>query len=280
MKKPKKNLPKGKPLIPNAGIARWYARTLKAYVKAMTKLIKPRIIEAMKQKSLSTSFAMDEDVDDIITFLNNAQNSSEEIFSNLAIEIAPQFMERAEKQAETNIAKSISSVYSEFAITGTPITEALQNTIAASIAENVDLIKSIPSEYFKQIIGMVMRTITGEGTFHDLPKAIFKDVMKELNKIDRKAERRAELIAQDQTRKAFASINLRKMEAAGIKKFIWLHVGGGKTYRPWHRDVLNGQICDIDNPPVIDPRTGQKGFPAELPYCRCVMQPIITEEEE
>ena len=44
-RQPQKKILKAKPLNYNVGISRWYAKTLKSYVKAMTQLIKPRIPE-------------------------------------------------------------------------------------------------------------------------------------------------------------------------------------------------------------------------------------------
>lgn len=42
---------------------------------------------------------------------------------------------------------------------------------------------------------------------------------------------------------------------------------------------LNGGIFDIDDPPVIDKRTGEKGFPGQLSYCMCIMQAVLDFED-
>ena len=58
-----------------------------------------------------------------------------------------------------------------------------------------------------------------------------------------------------------------------------MHTGGSVHPREYHlRNApsgLNGGIFDLDNPPVIDLRTGERGFPGQLPYCRCTMCAVV-----
>ena len=67
------------------------------------------------------------------------------------------------------------------------------------------LIKSIPEQYFKDVTGSVMRSITtGNG---------LADLVPEIKKYDGQTERRAKLLALDQTRKAYNSINKQRMQS-------------------------------------------------------------------
>lgn len=144
--------------------------------------------------------------------------------------------------------------------------------IKAGIRENVALIKSIPDKYFLEIQGAVMRSVqTGQG---------ISDLEKQLSHYEGVTKRRAALIARDQTSKATTAINRARMKGLGIKKFEWLHSYGGKEPRQLHKNVLNGQIFDLDNPPVIDDRTGERGLPGQLINCRCRMIPVISFEAE
>ena len=163
----------------------------------------------------------------------------------------------------------------DFMLKGSAISPEKSEIMKALLFENVSLIRSIPNEYFKQITGSVARSIeNGEG---------IRQLVKDLYSYGSKTNRRAELIAQDQTRKAYNSINLRNFQENGIRKFKWLHSGGSRDPREYHRmdypAGLNGGIFDIDDPPVIDKRTGEKGFPGQLPYCRCVMQAVLDFED-
>jgi hypothetical protein len=38
---------------------------------------------------------------------------------------------------------------------------------------------------------------------------------------------------------------------------------------------LNGYIFPIDKPPVIDRKTGERGYPAQLINCHCFLTPVI-----
>lgn len=139
--------------------------------------------------------------------------------------------------------------------------------VKAGVKENVSLIKSIPVDYFQKIEGDVMRSITTGLGMADLIPAIEAH--------GHSTRKRAELIARDQTSKATTAINRTRMQGLGIKQFEWLHSGGGKEPRKLHQE-LDGQIFDLDKPPVIDARTGERGLPGQLINCRCRMVPVVT----
>ena len=90
----------------------------------------------------------------------------------------------------------------------------------------------------------------------------------------------AALIARDQTSKATAAINRARMQGLGVRKFKWLHSGGGKEPRPLHKNTLNGNVYSMDDPPVIDEKTGERGIPGALVSCRCLAIPVITFGDE
>ena len=151
------------------------------------------------------------------------------------------------------------------------LTGELEEALNAAVAENVALIRSIPAQYFTQIQGAVMRSITTGRGLHDLVPFIknYKDV----------TLRRARLIAHDQSRKVYGNINRIRAEKLGIKKFQWLHSAGGHEPRPLHKNVLNGKVFNMNDPPIIDEKTGERGFPAQLISCRCRMIPIVSFED-
>lgn len=129
----------------------------------------------------------------------------------------------------------------------------------AAIKQNVALIKSIPTKYFERIEGEVMRSIqTGRG---------MADLQPAIENIGAVTKKRAGLIARDQTSKATTAINKARMLGLGVRKFEWVHTMGEKFPRELHRDVLNGNIYEFDNPPVIDERTGERGLPGQLINC-------------
>lgn len=138
---------------------------------------------------------------------------------------------------------------------------------SAGVRENVSLIKSIPKDYFRKIESDVMRSIqTGKG---------MADLVPAIEAHGHSTRKRAELIARDQTSKATTAINQARMQGLGIKQFEWLHSGGGKEPRKKHQE-MSGKIFDLNDPPVIDDRTGERGLPGQLINCRCRMAPVIS----
>jgi len=69
------------------------------------------------------------------------------------------------------------------------------------------------------------------------------------------------------------------MEKVGVKKFKWLHSGGGQKPRKDHIE-MNGNIYSFDDLPVIDKRTGERGIPGQAINCRCRMAPVIEFDND
>lgn len=171
------------------------------------------------------------------------------------------------RQAAVSLGQSLKEVSGGVTLKTDTISGTVGDVVKASVKQNVALIKSIPEKYFLEVEGAVMRSIqSGRG---------MADLQPDLEARYGITKRRAALIARDQTAKATSAINRARMEGLGMKKFEWIHSGGGKEPRHLHKYELNGKIFSIDNPPIIDERTGQRGLPGELINCRCRMRPVI-----
>lgn len=151
------------------------------------------------------------------------------------------------------------------------MTSAMRDIRDASIAENVSLIKSIPSQYFTEIEGLVMRSVMRGGDLQQLTNDL-----KSRYDITR---RRAVLIARDQNNKMSAAFTRAKNIEAGITEAIWMHSGGGREPRPTH--VKAGRERQRFNVAEgwYDPHEGRKIQPGELINCRCVSRPVIKAFE-
>lgn len=147
------------------------------------------------------------------------------------------------------------------------LSPSMREAVQASLFQNVQYMKDIAGDYLTKVTQSVMQNIM---------KGDINQLRKEVVNLSRKAFNRSQLIAADQTRKAYQALTMRNMEEAGLKKFKWVYTYRSKEPRPFHKDVLNGKIFDIGKPPVIDPKTGARGFPSQLPQCKCVMQPVIV----
>jgi uncharacterized protein with gpF-like domain len=139
--------------------------------------------------------------------------------------------------------------------------------LAATVQENVALIRSISSEFHTQVEGMVMRSVTAGRDLSELTR--------ELQHRFGVTRRRAELISRDQNQKATASLRRVRETSLGITEAIWLHSAGGKTQRRTH--VKNsGKKFDLNlgwfDP---DPKVRKYILPGELINCRCTWKAVV-----
>jgi len=188
-------------------------------------------------------------------------------FAELATEAPRSFIGRINDYANTSLNKSLYEMSGQLWIHTPKLPKGLHNRLLSATRENVALIKTIPSEYHKRIHGAVTRSIT-KGDFGAAR------VFEEVSKIGHSTAGRAELIAVDQTRKITTAMNTERMRSIGVKEFRWIHSHGGGEPRKLHLDY-DGEIFDINDPPIIDRRTGERGYPGELINCKCKMAPVV-----
>lgn len=147
------------------------------------------------------------------------------------------------------------------------------------VKRNVDLIRTIDSEQFPKIVKAIVKHLKLEWTRDQLVEYI--------EKVGDVETDRAELIADDQIAKATTEFQIAKWKSVGWKRVQWKHslrVPEPRQYhvRKWdgksgfgdgHPNGLNGFVFNIDSPPVIDEKTGERGYPAQLINCRCFLVP-------
>ncbi len=103
------------------------------------------------------------------------------------------------------------------------------------------------------------------------------DLVRDLQKYQGMTLEISQLIADDQTRKMNAFLNVRRMKKMGVKKFEWVHVASSHP-RKLHEE-LNGKIFSFDDPPIIQKDPEIRGLPAQLFNCHCQMVPVFDFEE-
>lgn len=194
------------------------------------------------------------------------------IFTRESTKIVDQIVNGIDKAAGDTLKQSLKQLSGGITLKTDAMPAALKQSISAAIAENVALIKSIEQQYHAQIEGAVMRSLQPGGRG-------LADVTEALQKYEGITDRRTAIIAKDQTRKIQASISIERAKSAGIKKFKWLHSRGGSEPREDHV-AMNGNVYSYDDPPVIDRRTGKRGFPGQAINCRCQMVLVIEWGDE
>ena len=242
----------------------------------MTKEVKEEVIKLFKRVLVAPKGTTDESIGSQARILMNKLTEKFETLFNLHSKTLADFMiERTEKSSEVNLKSSLKQLSGGLSINTSIVSPQISNVVSASIAENVSLIKSIPQSYFKDITGAVMRSITSGQGMHDL--------LPQIEKYEGLTKRRAELLALDQTRKAYTSINTAKLEKLGVKKFEWLHSRGGREPRESHLD-MDRKIFSFDNYLAEQAAMGvpekDRGLPGYPVNCRCTMGPVIDFDDD
>ena len=262
----------GKALSPNAGISADFAKPITKLIGLMYR----DTLRELKAVFEETNFisAMDASTSSQARIaMNRLMNKWSDRFDDIAKGIVDRMIARTLKNSSVTLALSLKEVSANFEIDTTLINERLTEVIKASTQEAVMLIKRIPERFLGDVQGQVMRSITtGKG---------MQDLIPYLTKKYNGDVRHARLTAADQTRKAYQSINTSRLKTLGIKKFIWIHSGGGKAPRLDHIK-MSGNEYSFDDPPVIGKMYGNevRGLPGDLPNCRCIYKPIINFDLE
>lgn len=198
-----------------------------------------------------------------------------QLFSKKANPLAQAMVEGASKASKSTLHKSLEQLSGGLSLKTGVVTAGQEEIVTALVAENVSLIKSIPQQYFKDVTGSVMRSITtGQG---------ISDLIPDIQKYDGQTYRRAKNLALDQTRKAYNNINKQRLVSLGVKQFEWIHSGGGQKPRESHIKI-SGHIFSFDNLYAEQAALGvpeaDRGIPGEPINCRCVMKPVIRFETD
>lgn len=181
-------------------------------------------------------------------------------FEEAAPRIAEAYMRRLFKTSDSAMRAALKDAGWSVEFKMTP---AVRDAFNASIAENVGLIKSIPDQYLQKVEGTVMRSYSAG---RDL-----QSMVKDIKEIYPVTQKRAELIARDQSNKANAVVNRTRQLELGITEAIWMHSHAGKNPRPDHV-AANGKKYKIAEGCLI---SGENIFPGEEINCRCTSRPVL-----
>lgn len=146
-----------------------------------------------------------------------------------------------------------------------------------ALKENVDLIKSIQTDFINDIGSKVFTELFDGGRHENLVQLI-----RERGGV---TESRAKFIARDQTSKLNASLTEVRAKELGLDLYRW--GGAGDERERTSHSVLNGMLCKYSDPTVYsddDGKTWKKrssiggyiGNPGEDYQCRCVALPYVS----
>lgn len=261
------------PGIPaSVGIQNEYARSIRRLIKQMEKAALKFVLEKYKLFRASEMVTNDAPVDFDNRRLQQLIDAIKARFGRSISEweaeeldaIASKFIGKIDKQTKAGLMANLkkAGIVIDFHISALH-----QPLLEEMVASNVNLIKSITPKYFDKLTNVVI-----DSALKGRDMASTFQHIKDLNKV---TERRAELIAIDQTNKATQALNVMQTKDIGIKKGIWIHIPGEKSSRKTHI-AMNGKTFDLDEG-LYDEDVGRNVLPGELPYCRCDFRPDITE---
>lgn len=262
----------GGALRPNVGISDDYARTITNQIELMSREVERELKKLFKENTFG--FAEDASISSQARILMNyLLRKWGKRFDAIAKTSTDRMISRTIRNSAVTLGISLREASEDFTIDTSFRNEQINDVIKASTQEAANLIKLIPQKYLAEVQGQVMRSITtGKG---------MEDLVPFLNKKYHGNIKHARNVALDQTRKAYQSINTSRLKTLGIKKFIWIHTGGSKEPRPLHVK-MSGNEYSLDDPPFIGVMYGEDvhGLPGDLPFCRCICQPVINFDFE
>ncbi len=237
----------------------WYRQQLKQFVKTMTDDIE----RAMQQPQ--GSFFMDDakgfqaiSAKALMKALEKYEKSDR---TSQAENIANGFVSRGDAQNHAEVSTNLKNQ------TGIDLSAYLRNSpnIAERVntltAGNVQLIKSIRSQYLDKVQNAVMQAMV-KGTLN-------KDLAAQIKDLGKTTEKRAMFIARDQSSKLNAALTQARHEDVGIKKYMW-STSLDERVRDSHADK-EGLVFEYVNPPA------DTGHPGHDFNCRCVAIPVLDD---
>ncbi len=139
-----------------------------------------------------------------------------------------------------------------------------QSRIEEFVRQNVVLITKLGEEQAAELEDL-FTNLAGSGIRHEV-------IAKRLEERLKIGERRALLIARDQTAKLNSQLLQARHRAAGIEEYIWSSSRDADV-RDMHAE-LDGTRHRYDDPPVTD-KKGNRNNPGEDFQCRCVAIPVV-----
>lgn len=253
-----------KPVRPSAAITAAYVKKLDRLIAQMQASVVWHL-KAAYRNNQPRILAMDETPAEVLRrTIRDLSLRWLKKFDEASANLAEWFSQSVEMRSTTQLKKILrdGGLAIEF-----KMTPAMRDIRDATINQNVALIKSIPSQYFAEVEGMVQRSVQ---TGRDIGQ--LTDDLQNRFGITR---RRAAFIARDQNEKATSAFNRVRMQEAGIETAQWVHSGGGREPRPTHVKASLEKTRYKVQDGWFDPAVKRYIQPGEEPNCKCVGRPVL-----
>jgi SPP1 gp7 family putative phage head morphogenesis protein len=246
---------------PSKAVEVQYRKALNELIQSMVRDVReavmPQVRGMIRDESIATS---------ITNTIKNVEQRYKDITS-LASIIA---FKMVTSEAQTNSRKFREGVHEATGINLQRVidSEGVRTVLESQVQMNIQLIQSIPDQYFSELNRIVLQNVNGfvnpEG---GLEGQILGVLRREGAALNKKTMNRAKLIARDQTAKTNAAINQSRQEALGVDEYIW-DTSGDERVRESHRRN-NGKVFKWSKPPR------DTGHPGHDVNCRCLARAVI-----
>lgn len=247
----------------NEGLRAWYRLQMQDLSRKMARDILRRLKKHYREASQRFDLGMD---DDPIVTLRTVMRLWGRLwikrFDDMSAEIAKMFADRSQRYLEASMRRRLKEA--GFTVRFRP-SARMTSTYRAVVAEQVNLIKSIPRQFHKDVESAVWQSVMHGGAMSELSK--------EVRKKYGVTYRRAALIARDQNNKAKAVMEEARRAEIGIEEADWMHSHAGKKPRPTHV-AMHGKRYKIAEG-MWDPAEGRRIWPGQLINCRCTSRAIV-----
>lgn len=146
-------------------------------------------------------------------------------------------------------------------------TRAMKDAYAVRVQANVDLIRTIPQEYLKDIKTQVWNAVTAGSDMARLTA--------DIQRVYKVTQHRASFIARDQNNKAKAAFEDARRKELGIEEAIWTHSSAGKEPRTSHVWASQHRVRYKISEGWLDPAVNKHVWPGTEINCRCMSRAII-----
>lgn len=257
-----------KPVKPSHKVELWYKQQLLAVVAHLRKIAREELLPELKRMeplyAAGDGITRDAKVprrplESTFQRMGQRIGGIEQTANRLAALAVQRSADTVDDRLKAAIKSSVGVDISPVLTQSGPILDALR----AATKDNIDLIKSIPEQYFEKL---------GDAVGKNMERGMrFEDLAKEIERIGDVTESRAKLIARDQTSKMNGAFNQARQTSLGIDRYVW-QTSGDERVRPEH-DANDGEIFRWDSPPAT-------GHPGHDVNCRCVATPYFDLDKE
>lgn len=259
----------GSVMIPNKGVEVAYRNALFALFKRICSVLTSEMTQSLEHPEVRRYFG-----DAAPTNMNDALKRAEKEIGTLIASHAKSIATDFILESDNSSRRSIQKIVEKFQI-DMP-SDVVGDLLIAQVNENVRLITNLSDDLHDKVGAAVTQSLQSGGQ---------KALITALAEIEGFARKKVEFIAEDQTAKVYVTINTKRMQSAGIKKFRWVHSSAGKKPRHSHVErnnqifLLSGGPADLFYEDGTDANAGLPagdiGKPGHAPHCHCRMVAVL-----